>query len=102
MKKKLLLLMALCLLAGTKALGTDATINGIHYDFMGDEAMVTFNNWSGVDYSGSVVIPNSVTYNDKTYSVTTINSYAFNHCSNLVSITIPSTLKRVKTEAFCI
>ena len=97
MKKKLLLLMALCLLAGTNAFAYYFE-DGIYYNFSGDEATVI--RFTYYDPSLAVVIPDSVTYNGNTYYVTTIGNDAFRDRTNLVSITIPSTLKRVKTGAF--
>lgn len=47
-----------------------------------------------------IVIPASIEFAGETYSVTSIGNNAFKNCSNLSSITIPPTLKRVKTGAF--
>ena len=47
------------------------------------------------EFSGSqteVVIPESVTYNDVTYSVTSLGDYCFFNCSSLRSIDIPSSV----------
>ena len=52
------------------------------------------------DYTGEVVIPESVAYNGKTYSVTSIGNYAFADCSSLTSITIPSSVTSIGFEAF--
>ena len=46
-------------------------------------------------FSGSqteVVIPENVTYNDVTYSVTSLGPYCFYDCSSLTSIDIPSSV----------
>ena len=67
----------------------DAEIDGIYYNFSGDEATVTHKNTNYNSYSGSVAIPESVTYNGKTFSVTSIGDYAFCDCSDLTSVTIP-------------
>ena len=67
----------------------DAKTDGIYYNFSEDEAWVTYeqsiyngaygtSSYSYVsDYTGSVVIPSTVTYNRKTYSVTSIGGQAF-------------------------
>ena len=52
------------------------------------------------DYSGSVVIPSEVTYNKKTYKVTSIGGSAFYQCSNLTSVTIPSSVTSIGHSAF--
>ena len=47
-------------------------------------------------YAGNVVIPESVIYGGKTYSVTSINGFAFYGCSDLTSITIPGSVKSIE------
>ena len=51
-------------------------------------------------YTGSVVIPASVTYNGSTYPVTSIGSYAFYGCSGLTSVTIPNSVTSICSSAF--
>ena len=106
--KKYLTLILLALLP-IIANAYDAKINGIYYNFSGNEAMVTYQkeyegnygvHYHTSDYSGSVVIPQQVTYNGKTYSVTRISYYAFQNCSSLASITIPSSITVIESTAF--
>ncbi|MBO7338173.1 MAG: leucine-rich repeat domain-containing protein, partial [Paludibacteraceae bacterium] len=52
-------------------------------------------------YSGDVVIPAEVTYKDVTYTVTAIGSAAFNDDTELVSVSLPSTIKTIEHAAFC-
>ncbi len=52
------------------------------------------------EYSGDVVIPESVEYEEKNYSVTSIVSYAFRNCSGLISVTIPSSVTSISSYAF--
>ena len=66
----------------------DAKINGIYYNFSGDEAEVTYENYLSASYSGIVEIPKSVTYNGKTYRVTSIGDYAFYGCTELTTAVI--------------
>ena len=70
-----------------KALAYDAKIDGIYYNFLGEQAEVTFKKYSDSnyfsDYSAEITIPASVTYNDKTYVVTSIGKSAFQNCSGL-------------------
>ncbi len=71
----------------------DAERDGIYYNFKEDEAEVTYYsslaNENKDAYSGVVVIPKKVTYNSKTYAVTSIGIQAFRNCQSLTSITIP-------------
>lgn len=51
--------------------------------------------------SGIVTIPSSVTYDGKTYIVTTIGKSGFSWQENIVSIILPETIKKISDEAFC-
>ena len=51
------------------------------------------------DYSGSITIPNTVTYNGTTYQVIRIGENAFNNC-NASSITIPSAITSMGYDVF--
>ena len=79
-----------------------AYIDDILYNLNEDEgtADVTYDNWDFDFYFGAVVIPPSVTYNDKTYSVTSIGYRAFYGCYNLQSITIPESVTSIGSSAF--
>ena len=52
------------------------------------------------EYSGTVVIPATVTYNGKSYPVTIIGDHAFAGCSGLTSVTIPNSVTTIGMSAF--
>ena len=74
-------------------------INGINYNlvFRQKTAKVTQNPSK---YSGKVNIPESVSYNGETYSVTSIGAYAFCRCRGLTSVTIPNSVTSIGSSAF--
>ena len=90
----------MCLFSCIKAFSYDALIDGIYYNFNGDEAEVTYENTSYNSYTGDVVIPEFVVYNAKTYSVTSIGDCAFSYCSGLTSVTIPNSVTSIGWGAF--
>lgn len=51
-------------------------------------------------YTGNVVIPKSVQYGGRTYSVTNIGGSAFDGCSGLTSVTIPNSVTGIALNAF--
>ena len=109
-KKLMTLLLALILPASVFALrpysytNYEFEVDGIYYKIVDNEACVTFQEYrSGMhlsDYHGDVIIPATVTYQDMTYPVTTIDYYAFNYCQGLTSITIPESITTIKECAF--
>ena len=85
---------------------SDTQVDGIWYDF--DSSTMTasvtyrgddYNSWYG-EYSGSVVIPETVTYDGTTYSVTSIGDWAFAYCESLISITIGNSVTSIEIYAF--
>ena len=101
MKRNLLfLLMALLPMVAS---AFDAYIDGIYYNFSENNAIVTRDDFHDTDvgiYWGDVFIPESVTYNGKTYPVTNIDAYAFPYCEALISVTIPKSVTSIGSRAF--
>ena len=52
------------------------------------------------EYSGNIVIPESVLYGGQTYKVTSIGSCAFYDCTGVTSVTIPNSVTSIGTMAF--
>lgn len=63
---------------------------------------VTYLAFNVATYSKSIVIPSTVTYGNPkiTYNVTGIGNSAFNMCSGLTSVIIPTTVKYIGNQAF--
>lgn len=85
---------------------SDTEVDGIWYNFDDNTltAEVTYYGASAYaysgEYSGTVTIPSYVTYNTKTYSVTSIGEMAFYNCFNLTSVTIPNSVTYIEDGAF--
>ncbi len=82
----------------------DFAANGIMYKITGTNTVsVTYHyvpdrrtDYNAIsDYSGKVVIPESVTFNNKEYEVTGITDFAFRSTKNMVSLTIPNTVQTI-------
>lgn len=99
------ILVALILtLTATSAIASDSDydydfkVDGICYNFTGDQS-VSISSCANLNIR-SVTIPTNVTYNDKTYSVTSIGDLAFCECEYLTSVTIPDSIIKIGNYAF--
>ena len=105
MKKLFTFLFAVVACVGTM-LASSTQVDGIWYDFNNTTSTAvvtyqgdTYSNYSN-EYTGSVVIPASVTFSGKTYTVTGIGVSAFRACSGLTSVTIPNSVTSIEDYAF--
>ena len=78
----------------------------IYYNYIneGTELEVTFrgdkyNSYSG-EYTGNVVIPEEVTFMNRTRKVTRIGDHAFRDCSGLTSVTIGNSVTSIGNSTF--
>ena len=97
----------LLLLCATVATAHDFEVDGIYYNITDDTNKTvkvtyrgTYSDEYSKEYTGSVVIPESVTYDGTTYSVTSIGERAFYGCTGLTSITIPNSITSIGYWAF--
>ena len=103
MRKQIIKFLFLLLAFGyaMEAKSSHFTVDGIWYSYTNeddDEVGVIYNK-SG-EYSGDVVIPSTVTYNGKQYTVTKINAGAFLLDSALTAVTIPNSMTSIDSHAF--
>ena len=100
MKKFLLTLFAM--FASMVSAGAyDFTVDGIYYDINEDgTTLAIVPDESYKDFTGDLVLPDTVTYNGTKYTVKFINNEAFKYCNGLTSVTLPNTVTVVGMMAF--
>ena len=77
-------------------------VDGIYYmPTATAEVAVTYKDNNYNSYSGDVVIPNTIIFEEKVYNVTSIGDYAFYGCNNLNGkLSIPSSVTSIGDYAF--
>lgn len=115
------ILLALALVSATTTQAYNMYVNGVYYNIYGsNKASVTYISYTttyhvgntqyqlyGVacynydnKYKNAVTIPETVTYNGTTYTVTSIENYAFANCGALTDVSIPNTVSSIGNYAF--
>jgi hypothetical protein len=98
--KATLFVMVLTVVEATNAIAQSFTSNNLNYSVNSDGVSVTVTGLANTSYHGACNIPESVSYNSNSYSVTKIAASAFYNCTGITSATIPSTLTFIGNEAF--
>ncbi len=78
----------------------DFEYDGLYYNINSDKSTVTLTKPTSAHYSGRLSIPENVTYKQKTYSVTAIESSTFSSSPALISVILPNTLTSLPSYAF--
>ena len=101
-----------CILCDAADTFTSNTIEGVpvKYTIIGNSVKVgyeyvskgTYTYYPAINTSteGTVTIPSTVTYGNKTYNVTRINNQAFKGCSKITSVFIPESVSYLGASVF--
>ena len=98
MKKRTILTLTLVGLLGTFGLsaGEVVAVEGLNYEV---DANAKTASVAAGEYTGKVVIPNSIIVNETEYAVKSIGKKAFNN-SGITSVTIPNSVDSIANAAF--
>lgn len=90
----------LAMSAATASAAYDFTEGGLHYKITsGTEVAVAEGNSSDTPYTGDITVPQTVTHDGTTYTVTSLGSSAFDG-TTVTSVTLPQSLVKIGDYAF--
>ena len=99
MKKRLFLLLSVIILPmAANAFTGEAEVDGILYYIVTKGKVAEVRAKRG--YSGNIVIPSEIEYDGIKCVVNSIGKQTFWNCTELTSITIPNSVKKIETSAF--
>ena len=101
--KRLLLVCSLIVAISGSVMAEIVKINGLYFSLGTTTAQVVKDQSSDMSvYKAytTVTIPASVTYSNYTYPVTSLGTSAFESCSNLQSVTLPTSITSINSDAF--
>lgn len=78
-------------------------IGGLYYnlyDGLNTAEVIRHPNWLSNNYTGDIVIPESVLYGNVNYHVTSVADDAFNNCDNITSVSIGSNVTTIGENGF--
>lgn len=97
--KQLLITVAM-LLCSVVANAYDFEVNGIYYNIISTSDLTVKVTNGDNEYSGEVIIPETIAYKSKVLKVTSIGYDAFFCCSRLTSIEIPNSVTSIGDYTF--
>jgi hypothetical protein len=98
--KRTLLLFLVLLISIVSIYARGFISNGINYNITSAVSPYNISVTAGGTYTGDVIIPSTVSYNDTVFSVTSVYTNAFNGSNELKSITLPNSIASIGTGAF--
>lgn len=91
------LILIIGLFTSINVLASDFEVGGIHYNIIDLENLTCGVTWG--NYTGDIIIPETVTYKNQQYTVTGIFDSAFRNC-NVESLTIPNSITEINEGVF--
>lgn len=103
-KLTLTLLLAASAAALLPARAANVEVDGIKYStntYSHTASVIQYDSSNNAAfYKGEITIPETITINYETYTITSIASEAFAHCNNLTGVSLPKTVTSVGSNAF--
>lgn len=107
MIKKLVLLTSIVLCIPLSLYAHDFEVDGIYYNIIDSESYAVEVTHKGEDYNsfdneytGRIIIPSSVIYNNTEYQVIAVGTSAFERCIDVTDVNLPNNILSIKEDAF--
>ena len=84
----------------TPAFAYDVEVNGIYYNLFKAKKTAEVTRDVNNKYNGDIVIPSTIAVDGDTFSVTSIEGYAFYDCTGLTTINIPNSVIEIGENVF--
>jgi len=97
--RKIVLIMLVWLLAALSPKAHAIEVNGMYYSIHTDNKTVSVT-YGPNKYRGDITIPNTIVYEGKTYTVSTIGHGAFSSCDDLTSVIMGDSIISIEFSAF--
>ena len=97
---KQILITTAILLYSVTASAYDFEVDGIYYNITSSTDLTVEVTNGDNEYSGEVIIPETVVYKSKVLKVISISRYAFNGCKSLTSVVIGNNVTSIINETF--
>ena len=78
----------------------DIEVDGIYYNITSASSLTVEVTGGDNKYSGDIVIPSTITYKSRVFTVASIGESAFSRCSSLASVTIGNSVTSIGEFAF--
>ncbi len=78
----------------------DIEVDGIYYNITSAANLRVEVTSGDKEYSGDIVIPSTITYKSRVFTVGSIGENAFYYCIDLTSVTIPNSVTSIGQKAF--
>lgn len=78
----------------------DFESDGLSYNIIDDQSNLVEVTYGETAYSGSIAIPDKVTYNGSEYAVVAIGEYAFSGSGGIYEVLLPESLQIIDSNAF--
>ena len=100
MKKPIIYFFCIINFFTVQSWGQNFDLDGFRFSIIKSNTEVSIIRCIGLFDESRIVIPSSVSYNGKSYSVTQIGNNVFYEFTNLTSVTIPNTVTYIGNNVF--